>query len=148
MKTPPGRKPLSAMLTGTPAPRREALAPSVHLGEAAKSVWTRMVSDPAAGAFGESDRPMLEAFCQSAVLAQVLASEIASFDREWLRDEDGLKRYDTLLRMRERETRLASSLATRLRLTPQTMTRAETAGRARRNMPRAPKPWGLPDRRP
>lgn len=148
MRKLPGPKPLAGILAATPAPPLEALLPSAHLTEAARAVWNRTVSDPAAGVFSESDREMLGAYCQSIVQAQVLAAEIANFDRAWLADDDGLKRYDRLLAMRERETRLASSLATRLRITVQTMKSAETAGRAKRNMPRAPKPWDLPGGRP
>ena len=41
-----------------------------------------------------------------------------------------LRRYDTLLRMRERETKAMSSLATRMRLTQQSQMHPRTAARA------------------
>ena len=43
---------------------------------------------------------MMDLYCQHVVTAQVLDDEIKAFDREWLRDDDGLKRYDRLLAMR------------------------------------------------
>lgn len=86
---------------------------------------------------------MLDLYCQHVVSAQVLDDEIKAFDREWLRDNEGLKRYDTLLKMREREVRSASSLATRLRITRQAMADAKTVGRANANMGRTKKPWEL-----
>lgn len=86
---------------------------------------------------------MLEVYCQHVVMAQVLDDEIKAFDREWLRDDDGLKRYDTLLKMREREVRSASSLATRLRITRQAMADPKTVGRASASMGRSSKPWEL-----
>ena len=49
----------------------------------------------------------------------LLTTQIEEFELEWLARDDGLKRYDKLLTMREREVRSASSLATRLRITRQ-----------------------------
>jgi hypothetical protein len=72
-----------------------------------------MVNDHPATAFTETHRDLLDLYCQHVTQAQVLADEIQAFDRAWLADDDGLKRYDRLLGMREREVRSASSLATR-----------------------------------
>jgi hypothetical protein len=63
-----------------------------------------------------------------------------SFERAWLADEDGLKRYDRLLAMAEGETRAASSLATRLRITRQAVEHPLTAGRALANQTTSRKP--------
>lgn len=84
---------------------------------------------------------MLDLYCQHVVTAKVLDDELKAFDREWLRDDDGLKRYDRLLAMREREVRSASSLATRLRITRQATVDPKTVGRANSNMGRSRKPW-------
>lgn len=119
------------------------LAPSPHLSDAEIVVWCRVVNDQPASAFTELNRDMMDLYCQHVVTAQVLDDEIKAFDREWLRDDDGLKRYDTLLKMREREVRSASSLATRLRITRQAMADAKTVGRANANMGRSRKPWEL-----
>lgn len=119
------------------------MKPSLHLSDAEQTVWCRVVNDQPAGAFTELNRDMLDMYCQHTVSAQVLDDEIKGFDREWLRDNDGLKRYDTLLKMREREVRSASSLATRLRITRQAMAEAKTVGRANANMGRSRKPWEL-----
>lgn len=115
----------------------------MHLSDAEQLVWCRIVGDQPADAFSEIHRDTLEAYCQHAVQAQVLAAEIESFDREWLRDDDGLKRYDTLLKMREREVRSMSSLATRLRITRQAMVDPKTVGRAHASLGRKRKPWEL-----
>lgn len=120
------------------------LKPSIHLSDAAQTVWVRLVNDQPASAFSETHRDMLEAYCQHTVQAQVLAEEIQSFEREWLRTDEGLKRYDKMLAMREREVRAASSLATRLRITRQATTDPKTVGRANVNSPRSKKPWELP----
>ena len=75
----------------------------------------------------------------------MLAEEVANFQREWLAEDEGLKRYDRLLAMSEREGRAASSLATRLRITRQALHQI-TASRQVAAMPRASKPWELTKR--
>lgn len=119
------------------------LKPSLHLSDAEQVVWNRLVNDQPAAAFTETHRDMLEAYCQHTVQAQVLADEIQSFEREWLRTDEGLKRYDRFLAMREREVRAASSLATRLRITRQATTDPKTVGRANAAVSRSAKPWEL-----
>ncbi|WP_262054926.1 hypothetical protein [Burkholderia thailandensis] len=74
----------------------------------------------------------------------MLADEVLNFDRAWLADDDGLKRYDRLLAMSERESRAASSLATRLRITRQAVEHPTTVGRTLANQKKAKKPWELP----
>lgn len=86
----------------------------------------------------------MEMYCRHVVQARLIADEILNFDRQWLADDDGLKRYDRLLAMQEREVRSASSLATRLRITRQATTDPKTVGRANRNLARTRKPWELP----
>jgi len=60
-----------------------------------------------------------------------------------LLNDEGLKRYDTLLRIAERESRAASSLATRLRITRQAVEQPTTAGRAIANISTYRKPWDM-----
>lgn len=124
-----------------PALAADRMRSSPHLSDAEQAVWARLVNDNPANAFTETHRDMMELYCQHVVTAQVLDEEIKSFDREWLRDEDGLKRYDKLLSMREREVRSASSLATRLRITRQATADPKTVGRANSAMGRSRKPW-------
>lgn len=119
------------------------LAPSPQLSDAEQVIWCRLVGDQPAAAFSEVHRDMLDLYCQHVASAQVLDDEIKAFDREWLRDSEGLKRYDTLLKMREREVRSASSLATRLRITRQATTDPKTVGRANNSMGKSRKPWEL-----
>jgi hypothetical protein len=58
-----------------------------------------------------------------------------------MREPEGLTQYDALCRMAERESRAASSLATRLRITRQATANPETVARAKAAMPRGPRPW-------
>lgn len=118
------------------------LAPA-HISEAERGVWLQVVNDQPADAFSPTHLPLLELYCRHIVQARVLAEELANFDRAWLADDDGLKRYDRILAMAEREGRAASSLATRLRITRQAVEHPATVGRGQaKNVKR--KPWELP----
>lgn len=119
------------------------LTPSLHLSDAEQLIWARLINDNPASAFTETHRDMLEQYCQHVVQAQLLADEIQNFDRSWLADDDGLKRYDRMLAMREREVRSASSLATRLRITRQATADPKTVGRANAGKARSKKPWEI-----
>jgi hypothetical protein len=113
-----------------------------HLSEAERGVWIELVNDQPADAFTVTHIPALEAYCRHVVFGRVIADELAQFDRAWLADADGLKRYDTLLKSHERETRAASSQATRLRITRQSLDHGVVARKVV-NMPRVAKPWEI-----
>lgn len=108
------------------------------------NVWLEVVNDQPASAFSATHAPLLEMYCRHVVQSRIIADEILSFDRAWLADDDGLKRYDRLLAMQEREGRAASSLATRLRITRQAVEHPRTTRRALDNSPKSRKPWELP----
>ena len=114
----------------------------LHISEAERAVWLEVVNDQPADAFRATHIPLLELYCRHIVNARVIAEEVANFQKEWLADDDGLKRYDRLLGIAEREGRAASSLATRLRITRQSV-HEETAGKKLKAMPKLLKPWEL-----
>jgi hypothetical protein len=78
---------------------------------------------------------------QHVTALKLLSAEVDRFKAEWLDDSIGLTRYDKLLAMRERESRALSSLATRLRISPQsrldTKVAAHAAAPGRRSARRA-----------
>lgn len=119
------------------------LSPPLHLSDAEMSVWSEVVSDQPANSFTATHSPMLEMYCRHVVNNRIIADELLSFDRAWLASDDGLKRYDTLLGIAERESRAASSLATRLRITRQALDHPTTAGRAIANHSTGRKPWNM-----
>lgn len=112
------------------------------MSDAEQAVWVDVVNDQPASAFSPTHGPLLEMYCRHVVLSRVLADEILNFDRAWLADDDGLKRYDRLLAMHERESRAASSAATRLRITRQAIDQ-QTVARSIINAPKAKKPWEI-----
>lgn len=115
----------------------------IHMSDVERGVWIEVVNDQPAGAFGPTHSPLLELYCRHIVQARILADELSSFDRAWMADDEGLKRYDTLLKMSERESRAASSLATRLRITRQAVEHPTTVGRGIKNQAKGRKPWEL-----
>ena len=139
-----GRKSAASLGVAVTVTGRERLAAPVHLSDAEQAVWTEMVNDQPAEAFGPTHIPLMEAYCRHVVRGRILADEIEAFDRAWLADDDGLKRYDRLLGMAEREGRAASSLATRLRITRQAVLDPRTVAVANNRMSKAQKPWELP----
>ena len=120
----------------------QRLAPPVHMSDAEVSVWMQVVNDQPAASFTPTHSPMLEQYCRHIVQARIIADMIMSFDQSWANDDDGLRRYDKLLAMQEREGRAASSLATRLRITRQAIDQ-QTIARAQINAPKGRKPWEL-----
>lgn len=143
-----GRKSAAAMEVATlvaPVSTEQRLSAPVHLSDAERAVWVEVVNDQPAGAFTATHSPLLELYCRHVSNARVLADELLNFDRAWIADDEGLKRYDRLLAMSERESRAASSLATRLRITRQAVEHPTTVGRALGKQARTRKPWELPD---
>lgn len=113
-----------------------------HMSDAEQAIWREVVNDQPAAAFTATHAPLLELYCRHVVHARILADELSNFDRAWMADEDGLKRYDRLLAMNEREGRAASSLATRLRITRQAIDQ-QTVARTLVNQSKGRKPWEL-----
>lgn len=126
-----------------PITSERRLPAPVHLTDAEREVWLQVVNDQPASAFTPTHSPLLEQYCRHIVQSRLLAEEIGCFDRAWLADDDGLKRYDRLLAMQEREGRAASSLATRLRITRQATDHPTTVGRAQARQARSRKPWEI-----
>lgn len=112
----------------------DRLAPSSDLNEAETEIWIRVVNSFAADTFNEADSDMLVAYCRHMAQADHLSQLIAQQSGEREIDIEGV---DKLLKMRERETRAASSLATRLRITKQ----ATTNHRGNKIVKNTNKPW-------
>lgn len=138
----------AAALAVTPvidAGKADRLRAPAHISDAERTVWLEVVSDQPADAFSPTHAPLLELYCRHVVQARVIADQITAFEPAWLNDDEGLKRYDRLLAMNERESRAASSLATRLRITRQAVEHPLTVGRSLKNQSKARKPWELPE---
>lgn len=138
-----GRKSAASIaVRAAPTLSDSRLPAPLHMSDAEQAVWVDVVNDQPANAFSPTHGPLLEMYCRHVVQSRIIADEILNFDRSWLADDDGLKRYDRLLAMAEREGRAASSLATRLRITRQAIDQ-QTVARSIINAPKAKKPWEI-----
>jgi hypothetical protein len=133
---------LAAVALATPVTATQRLIPARHLSDAEQSVWAEVVNDQPAGAFTATHAPLLEMYCRHVVQSRILSDEVSNFERAWLAEDEGLERFDKLLKMAERETRAASSLATRLRITRQAIDQ-QTIARSQINAPKGRKPWEM-----
>lgn len=135
-----GRKSAASLVVASPTSLSHRLAPPPTLTNAQKAVWVSVVNSKPAEWFGEEHAPMLAQYCRHKVQADLIAQQQESFDPAWLTDDEGLKRYDKLGAMAERETRCMNALLRSMRLTQQSLIRADkvvhSQGKGR-------KPWQL-----
>ena len=126
-------------MTPLPSEGRRPPPPADLTAPQAK-IWREIVDSTPDGWFSAVQEPLLAAYCRHVCSADELARMINK-----RKPEDDLRRYDTLLRMRERETKAISSLATRMRLTQQSQMHPRTAARAMGGGQAGQKLW---DRKP
>jgi hypothetical protein len=125
-------------------PRIPNPEPPADLSEAQAEIWRAVIASEPPGYFdGAGARGMLADYCQRRDTAATLGRVINDFRPEWLRSEEGSKRYRRLAKMRDLEMRAVSSLATKLKLTNQTRWSSRTAATKARNFTATPKPWDL-----
>lgn len=104
-------------------------------------LWQRTVAGEPLDQFRTAAlQQLLKEYVRHCETANILASQIEDFDPAWLADEEGLKRYDKLLLMRDRETKAIGDKATKLRLTNQSRYTPQAAATAAKSTARA-KPW-------
>jgi phage terminase small subunit len=103
--------------------------------------WRAVVARMPAGWFTRETHQVLATYCRHVVNARRLAAAIEDFKPAWLADDDGLKRYDKLLAMADREGKALTMTATRLRLTPQARYTAGAAATAANKAGAGEKPW-------
>lgn len=121
-----GRKSINE-LTIISINHRVRLAPSLRLTEAEKATWLEVINAKPADWFGKEHIPLIEQYVLHISNVHVIKDQLQAMKPEWITTDEGLKRYDKLLQMHEREGRAISSLATRLRLTPQSTYSAKKA---------------------
>jgi hypothetical protein len=140
-----GRQSAASQAVGlmSPISQERRLEAPLHASDAERAVWIEVVNDQPAGAFTPTHSPLLELYCRHVTNARIIADQLLNFDQAWISDDDGLKRYDRLLAMAERESRAASSLATRLRITRQAVEHPVTVARGLTAQTKTRKPWEL-----
>jgi len=116
--------------------------PPRHLTASQADIWRMVVASRAGDLIAPEAYPVLVEYCRAVTASNLLAAEIDQFDPEWSREDDGLRRWDKLLGMQDRLAAKICSLATKLRLTPQSRVHRETAG-THAAKGKGGKPWQL-----
>lgn len=87
------------------------------LTDSQADIWRQTTATLALDWFNPENLPLLEMYCRHIDASRKIGQLLHEFEQQKKIDID---EYDKLLKMQEREGRAASSLATRLRITPQT----------------------------
>lgn len=90
----------------------------VHLTDEQAAEWNAIVERLPADWFPRETHDLLASYCAHMITQRRLSSAIDKI--EGAEGAFDIEEYDKLLKMREREVRSASSLATRMRITQQT----------------------------
>lgn len=132
-----GKKSIASMSVAAPTGVDSRLAPPASLTPAQKVAWVTVVNARPADWFGPENAALLVQYCRHKVQSDILAQQLEAFDPAWLLEDEGLKRYDQLSGMVERETRTMNALLRSMRLTQQSLVRAD------KSVPSAKgrKPW-------
>ena len=118
--------------------------PPADLTEFQRDLWQRTVAGEPLDQFRTATlQQLLREYVRHCEAASILAEQIEATKPEWLTTEDGLKRYDKLLGMRDRETKAVGDKATKLRLTNQSRYTPQAAATAAKNAGAPRKPWEM-----
>jgi hypothetical protein len=115
--------------------------PPDFLTERQAEIWRETTAtEPVEFLNSAASRGLLADYCRHRQAAEDVSAIIDTFKPEWLKNGEGVKRYQILLRIRETETAAAMRMARSLRLTNQSRYMPNTAARATFNRS-GPKPW-------
>lgn len=135
-----GKKSVASLSVAAPVGVDSRLAPPFILTPAQKAEWVAVVNSRPADWFGPENAAMLIQYCRHKVQSDLIAQQLEEFDPAWLADDDGMKRFDKLGAMLERETRAINALLRSMRLTQQSLYNAKSASTASQGN-KGRKPW-------
>jgi hypothetical protein len=133
-----GRK-SGAALAVVPAGNHR-LAPVVGLTEGEKTVWLRTVNSRPADWFGSEHVPLLVNYARHCCRADLIDQQMQAFQPEWLEQDSGFKRFERLSKLFRDETNAINVLARAMRLTHQSLYRADKASTTVESN-KGEKPW-------
>ena len=137
-----GRKSVAELKVVVPAKFSEKQGPPDGLSVRQLEIWRQIVSTESAGHFEtEALRGILSDYCRHRESSEALSGVINEFQREWLKSAEGVKRYGTLIKLRDQEAKAVLRCATKLRMTNQARYTPQVAGTAARGHSNLPKPW-------
>jgi hypothetical protein len=120
-----GRKSAADLAAPPPVEELKRLEPPEHLNDDEKTIFAELVEACAPQHFAKSDLPLLAAYAQSILLSREAAKEAGS--------------APSAMALWEKAVKVMATLATRLRLSPQSRADPKTVAR---HMPsHLPRPW-------
>ena len=105
------------------------LAPSVGMTQRGRTVWKQVIASFPVGHFTESDRVLLEQFCEAAGLHRSATARLHKEGR-YYEDLKGVKRRHPAADDQRQARCDCAMLATKLRITKQAMISPQVAGRS------------------
>jgi hypothetical protein len=116
--------------------------PPDDLTDRQKAVWRDISGSEAANFFSTAaSRAMLADLCRHRETMEVVTNAVNEFRVGWLSEDGGPERLDRLTKIRDRECKAATSLATKLRLTNQSRYTPKAAATASKHASEGPRPW-------
>jgi hypothetical protein len=113
--------------------------PPPELTKRQAEIWRETVASEPVEFFNRAaERGLLAQYCRHRESSETLSGVIDTFKPEWLKNGEGVKRYQALLRLRETESRAGVANLRALRLTNQARWRAD---KRFDSVPAGPKPW-------
>jgi phage terminase small subunit len=113
--------------------------PPAHLGDEAQAIWRATVNSVPADWFPPGTRPLLEALCGLAVSQQYALRALQRIESG--EEQFDQNRWERLQKQLGEVSGRVATLATRLRLTPQSRYGPRSAATAARGNHDGPKPW-------
>jgi phage terminase small subunit len=136
-----GKKSVSAQIQTVSLEKRRP-SPPADLNDQMAALWQQVVGCFEPGYFRPADYPLLESYCRHVYRAGVIDRQLDVMQDKWLTDDEGLKRYRSLLDARAKETAVVLSLARSLRIAQQSRVHRHRAATAvERADNKAPPPW-------
>lgn len=119
----------------------QRIGPPDYLTGYQLEVWRSTVESKPIDWFGEESKPLLIAYCKACDLCRIIAEQIDSFDIEWLKDEEGLRRYERLCSLHDKQTRVMGIVASKMRITQQSRYTPQAASTASSRAVAGCRPW-------
>lgn len=126
-----------SVITSLPGQR---LDPPARLAADAAEIWRDIASSKPHDWFTVENRDLLEALCVAIVAHRSVAAQLKRMTVRKLGTDEGLARFDKLTRIADRQARVMSSVATKLRLTNQSRYTPSAAATATKRAKGA-RPW-------
>ena len=116
--------------------------PPAGLTKRQRDIWLAVVASENPDFFrSDVSRALLADYCRRRAACEEISGVIDGFGAGWKADSEALGRYSQLLQMRSREMEATMRVATKLRLTNQSLYVKETAASADRRATRQDLPW-------